>query len=316
MAETPFERVTVVREFPVALSEDGDGRTVEVRIVPYNTPTEVSDPPDFTPYIESWLPGCFERQTNAAGRVKVLMNFEHRQGLRDVVGHGKALRDREDALYGTFRIHNTPDGDKALELIHEEILDGISLEALVTRSRRTEAGVERVRATLDKVALCRQGAYPQAQVLAVRQEEPVDDEDEPEPEPVPEDEPERSPIVVVSALSDEVTARMAALGYESISRAVTSQAWDASASRFSDEEYLRSCLVCRPGDEPPKVRGSLPVLEPNGELNVNGMRAAADRISRTGLPGDLKSQAARKLIRYYRQVGETPPASLRNLAAR
>jgi hypothetical protein len=71
------------REFPAALETTGDGRTLELRVVPWNTPARVTDNGrDF--YDEEWLPGCFDRQLDAPNRIDVLMNFEHERGIGGV----------------------------------------------------------------------------------------------------------------------------------------------------------------------------------------------------------------------------------------
>ena len=153
----------LVREFPVELAEDGDGRTLEARIVPYNTRARVADAPSFEPYEESFLPGAFERQTSAPDRLKIWLNFEHEQGLRGIVGHGIALEEREDALYGTFRVHDNTDGDKALGMVRQGLLTGLSIEFNPLKSKRVDGVVQRLRAHLDKVSLVRIGAYSNAQ---------------------------------------------------------------------------------------------------------------------------------------------------------
>jgi hypothetical protein len=71
---------------------------------------------------------------------------------------------------------------------------------------------------------------------------------------------------------------------------------------------------------PVKERCSLPVLEPNGDVNANALGAAAAVLSgaRGGLRGvspSDKAKAARKLMRYYAQAEMTPPDSLRRVAA-
>lgn len=319
----------IVREFPVELSEDGDGRTIEARIVPYNTPTLVVDRVENggtgVPYKETWLPGAFDRQTGAINRVKVWLNFEHQPGLQGIVGHGADLESRDDALYGTFRVHENADGDKALQMVRDGLLTGISLEARPLRSRRLGEVVERVRAHLEKVSLCRIGAFEQAQVLAVREE----------PGPVEagtayvvgEKGPElfvpgSNGIVVTTREPSEVELALQRIGYEPLLvRAVTRRAWNGDASRFEDDEYQRSCLIDRGGDAPVKERCSLPVLEPNGDVNANALPAAAAVLSgaRGGLKGvspEKKATAARKLIRLYSQADMEPPPSLRQVAAR
>ena len=84
--------------------------------------------------------------------------------------------ERDDGLYGSFKIHEDADGDKTLMLVREGILDGVSLEAQPTKSIRTAAGViRRVKANLYNVALTRYRAYQGAVVLALREEMLLDE---------------------------------------------------------------------------------------------------------------------------------------------
>ena len=153
-----------------------DGRTLDVRIVPYGVPAEVSDDGGRTVYREEWASGAFDDQLVAGHRLKVLMNFEHQRGISNVIGKGIALRSEADGLHGSFEILESQDGDKALELVRAEILDGISLEAYAKKTVRTAAGVmRRVKAHLDGAALCRYPAFADARVLAMREEEIVEE---------------------------------------------------------------------------------------------------------------------------------------------
>ena len=164
--------------------------------------------------------------------------------------------------------------------------------------------MQRVRAQLDKVSLCRYPAYEAAQVLAMR-------EDVPAAEPA---------TVFTFERSADVDARLAVLGFEPLHRvATTEKPWDGSPARFTDEQYERSTLFCRPGDEPPKQRCSLPVLEPDGTLNTGALGAAAAVLAgaRGGLANVSREQiaaAARKLIRYYTAAKMRPPEKLVALA--
>jgi HK97 family phage prohead protease len=168
-AERPF----LVRTFAAELTA-GDGRTVDVRIVPYGETARVSDRGG-PAYEEQWMPGVFAHQTNAANRV--LANFEHQSGIAGVVGHGMALREAADGFHGSFRLHETADGDKSLMLVKEGVLDGVSLEAYPVKSVRTAAGVvQRVKANLRAIALCRNPAFASAKVLAVREETVFDEQ--------------------------------------------------------------------------------------------------------------------------------------------
>jgi HK97 family phage prohead protease len=95
----------------------------------------------------------------------------------------------------------------------------------------------------------------------------------------------------------------------------TDAPWDGSASRFSAEQWRRSCLIdTGEGDTDSKERYSLPVREPGGALNANGVHAAAARIGQVKVSADKKRAAARTLIRLYGEIGDDPPDSLRMLA--
>jgi hypothetical protein len=154
---------------------------------------------------------------------------------------------------------------------------------------------QRVKAHLDNVALCRPGlsAYKSAEVIAVRTD----------------------PVVIENPAVDEALER---IGFEPmLRRAIVRKPWDGSQGRFDDEQWQASCILDR-GErfDTVKSRWAFPVLEPNGDLNVNGMHAAAARLNQTTAGTQAKAKAARKLVRYYRQAGETPPASLTQMASR
>jgi len=159
------------REFAAELTP-GAGRTIDARIVPYGVPAEVSD--GGPRYREEWVAGCFDEQVVHAGRgdrLKVLLNFEHQAGIGGVVGQATELRSQPDGLHGTFDVLETQDGDKTLALVKAGILGGVSLEAYARKSVRSADGVvRRFAAHLRNVALCRDPAFADAQVLAVRTE--------------------------------------------------------------------------------------------------------------------------------------------------
>lgn len=168
----------LIREFPAEFTT-GDGRTLDVRIVPYGVSAVVSDN-GLDLYREEWASSAFDDQLVAGHRLKVMLNFEHRPGIGDVVGQGIALRSMPDGLHGTFRMDEGPDGDKALRMVNDGILDSVSLEARPKKNgtvRTAQGVVRRVRAHLRNVALCREGAFADAKVLAVR-EAPIQELDE------------------------------------------------------------------------------------------------------------------------------------------
>jgi HK97 family phage prohead protease len=162
------ERSVLRRQFSANLTA-GEGRTVDVRVVPYGVAAEVSD--GGPTYREEWAAGAFDDQLVAGHRLKVLLNFEHQPGIGGVIGKGVALRSEPDGLHGSFEVLPGANGDTALELVNAGILDGVSLEAYAKKSIRTAEGVvRRVKAHLDKVALCRHPAFKDAVILAVREE--------------------------------------------------------------------------------------------------------------------------------------------------
>lgn len=169
------------REFTAELTA-GDGRTIDMRIVPFGERATVADGlggvPKGVPYEEEWMPGVFDKQINAAHRI--YMNFQHEPGLRGIIGKGVELRRARDGYYGSFRVLAGTDGDKALELVREEVLTGASVEVPLhtLKSVRSKDGVvQRVKGHLDAVALCRVGAFASAKVLAVRENEFMLDEE-------------------------------------------------------------------------------------------------------------------------------------------
>lgn len=162
------ERVVVTRQFDVDLElSDGDGRTVIGRCVPYNAPARVKD--EFGPvYREAFLPGAFQEMAKAPNRVG--LNYRHGTGLMDYVGKCVALDEQPDGLYGTFRLFDDAEGNKARTLVQEGVLTGLSVEADIIRSVHSPDGVvQRAKARLTGVALCQNPAYVDAEVLAVRE---------------------------------------------------------------------------------------------------------------------------------------------------
>src|SRR4029453_11919304 len=135
------EENVIRREFP-AMIERGDGRTVDVRIVPYGETITHNDGlggvPKGQPYREQWMPGVFDHQLDAAHRV--VGNFEHQKGIAGIVARAIMLQERPEGFYGTFRMLSGHDSDKALELIDAGVLDSVSLEAMPVKSRKSREG--------------------------------------------------------------------------------------------------------------------------------------------------------------------------------
>jgi hypothetical protein len=84
--------------------------------------------------------------------------------------------------------------------------------------------------------------------------------------------------------------------------------------------YCAASLIDENPAGQPKVKGAckLPVREPGGALNRNGVHAAAARLVGAGggvqASPESKRAAARKLVRLYGELKETPPDSVRRMA--
>lgn len=169
------ERAVLVREVAIT-AEVGDGRTLEMRVVPFDEIGNAADPPDFKLYREQFMPGVFAGQERAAHRI--LLNFEHEQGLRGVIGHCTSLREAADGYYGTFRIHESPDGEKAITLLREKVIEHGSMEFFALRTMRTRDGIkQRLKAHLDKLSLTRRDpVFKGTAVLGLRDEVVIDEE--------------------------------------------------------------------------------------------------------------------------------------------
>jgi len=101
---------------------------------------------------------------------------------------------------------------------------------------------------------------------------------------------------------------------------VSEKPWsDYTKSDYTIEQWHAACLI-HLHDGPPtsKSECKLPVKTPNGALNRNGVHAAAAALAgaRSPLkaPPEQKTKAASALRRYYAQLGETPPDSLKQSA--
>jgi hypothetical protein len=124
-----------------------------------------------------------------------------------------------------------------------------------------------------------------------------------------------APFLQRDANIDELLQRV---GFQPLERhTIVRTQWNGSQAVFDDESWQRACVLDR-GEhfDNVKSRYAFPVLEPNGDLNVNGMHAAAQRLNQAQSSPQAKALAARRLVRYYRQAGEDPPASLVALAGR
>jgi len=98
---------------------------------------------------------------------------------------------------------------------------------------------------------------------------------------------------------------------------VSDKPWsDFTQADYSDEQWKRACVLDK-GESAGegKSRYGLPIREPSGTLNRNGVHAAAARFNQVDAPAEAKSSAKSKLRGAYKALGEEPPDVLAAAAA-
>ena len=147
---------------------DIEGRTLLGRALSYNRAYTVSDDGGRTWYQEGWRPGSLARSLNGCRNA-----FELREG------HGHAYRiglvsfdDSESELRFRAAIDDSEHGNLALERVEAGNLSTVSVgfhpERQELRNLATDP-IWRTRASIRELSLARQGQYPDAKVLAVRE---------------------------------------------------------------------------------------------------------------------------------------------------
>lgn len=100
--------------------------------------------------------------------------------------------------------------------------------------------------------------------------------------------------------------------------AVSDRAWSdiTQADYDTADQWCEACLIDQneAGDGKVKSACSLPVYEPNGDLNRNAVHAAAARIDQVDAPQEAIDAAKRELVRLYGELDEEPPESLKGTA--
>lgn len=184
----------LIRSFTLeraALVEDGDGRTLAIRAVPWDTEVRIS-----ATEWESFDPHAFDAQIRAANRVPLTLGHPASSNgsvnspevdLRSIlIGGLTTMESRSDGLHVTARAATTAVANDALTLYNDGVLDQVSVGFIplakgTARQERAGGGVllRRVAARLDHLALVVRGAYgADAKILAARAE---DDEAEMKP---------------------------------------------------------------------------------------------------------------------------------------
>lgn len=148
----------------LSIRADGTGRTIAGIVVPYDTVARVSD--GGRPYDEMHQRGSFQKTIAERGdRVKLLLQHNS----REPIGRASLLREDAAGLYGEFVVSNIPNGDQALELVRDGVLDSFSIGFAPIKSYKASDGtVVRTENALREASLVTFPAYDGARIMALR----------------------------------------------------------------------------------------------------------------------------------------------------
>ena len=100
--------------------------------------------------------------------------------------------------------------------------------------------------------------------------------------------------------------------------------WNGSASRFTDEQWARSCILDRADcstamkNATAKERYAIPILEPDGSSNNSALGYAAGALAGARTPVKAcpaaKKNAAKKLVAAYNKAKLDAPEDIESLA--
>jgi HK97 family phage prohead protease len=230
----------------VLVRSESDGRTIDVRLLRWGELGHAAEGR------ERFTRGAF-RGTNARSVVLEAIGPHGREPGVRLVGRAEAIEEREDGPYATFRVSRVPAGDELLELVRDGVYSRASVVFEPVVSRAAPDGViERQRVNLRRVGIVERGAYPSAEVLAVRNEgAPEMPERNPTPDPTPDPEPEPTPEPAprvrvlarseddgLETLRSEMLLRMTALEAGGVGRGGTSPlARFGSLAEYLDAAY-------------------------------------------------------------------------------
>lgn len=151
-------------------SDDGDGRTLEGRILPFGQRARVVDP-GVPPYDEEFVAGCLTglcQHITRAGHARwIRLDLDHSESLDGRIGFAEWIEQRDDGAYGTFRLHKGPQLEKVRSML-EESHTGLSVNFDSVRARQSEGVVQRLAINIGAVAATPVPSYAAAKILSMR----------------------------------------------------------------------------------------------------------------------------------------------------
>lgn len=150
-----------ITEPQLEIRREGEHRILHVRCVPYGILTDKAGPG-----LERFRAHAFAGAVANAARIR-LRDANHSPN-RLPVAVGLRLEDDDNALYGDYRVYNTPEGRAALENVEEGVYTGVSV-GFFAEDDVIEDGIREIRrAQLHHVSLVEEPAYDDARILAIR----------------------------------------------------------------------------------------------------------------------------------------------------
>jgi HK97 family phage prohead protease len=219
------ELLTTLGSGELAVRSESE-RTIEARLLRWGDVAQTRDGP------ERFARGAFRGVKPAGVALEAIGAHGQEPGVR-LVGRAQAIDEREDGPYATFRVSRVAAGDELLELVRDGVYSRVSIVFEPLQSRSVDGVTERQRVNLVRVGVVERGAYPAAEIVAVRSEGepemPTETREPVPPVPDPEPEPEPTPRVTVMARSQDIDA----LRTEMVGRMVALEARGVGSSGAS-----------------------------------------------------------------------------------
>lgn len=241
---------------PISVRSEGE-RLVDLRIIPWNI---VAETPEGR---ERFRRGAFRGTAPADVALEAVGPHGAQPGVT-LVGRGVELDDRDDGMYGTFRVSRTRAGDELLELARDGVYRAASAVFSPIASRSVDGIIERQSARLMRVGIVERGAYPGAAVIAVRsatnggydmtEPNPVPD---PTPEPVPNPTPEPPDARAWRVTEPDVLGRMEDVRRDLVGRMAL---LEAGGSRTAPSPLARFATFAEYADAAYADPSSAPIL--------------------------------------------------------
>lgn len=160
------QRTSLSRALLQDVSTRDNGRTVYGITVPFDVEAKVND--GFGPYTEVFRKGAFAKTIQESGnRIKLCVN--HDKLRRFPIGRATLLREENEGLYGEFAVSKTREGDEALTLIRDGVVDAFSVGFVPIKEREARRGVvERTEVKMSEVSVVAFPAYVDALIGGLR----------------------------------------------------------------------------------------------------------------------------------------------------